>query len=148
MGHKFNADSRAKTRAYIVRCDDNARLTFQFNPTQIPYSRSAKYSNIESPGMSYPLTQYAGGNVRQFSFEVFMYDRPYTGKIKTARDFLETLLPPETNVDGFTRPSAFMLAYGYFVKKLVLEQLEVGDEVLDENGNPVQVKFTLNVRQI
>lgn len=145
---KFNADSRAKTRCYIIRNDNNKRLTFQFNPTSIPYSRGANYSTIDSPGMSYPLTQYVGGQVREFSFEVFYYDNPYTGKINTARNFLEELLPPEKNTSGFTKPPTFTLAYGYFVRTLVLTHLEVNDDWLDENGQPLSTRFVLTVRQV
>lgn len=145
---KFNADSKAKTRCYIIRNDNNNKMTFQFNPTSIPYSRGANYSTIESPGMSYPLTQYVGGQVREFSFEVFYYDKPYSGKINTARKFLEDLLPPEKNIKSFTKPPTFTLAYGYFVRTLVLTNLSVEDEWLDENGQPLMTRFTLTVRQV
>ena len=145
---KFNADSKAKTRCYIIRNDNNKKMTFQFNPTSVPYSRSANYSTIESPGMSYPLTQYVGGQVREFSFEVFYYDKPYSGKINTARKFLEGLLPPEKNIKSFTKPPTFTLAYGYFVRTLVLTNLSVEDEWLDENGQPLMTRFTLTVRQV
>ena len=145
---KFNANSKAKTRCYIIRNDNNKKLTFQFNPTSIPYSRGATYSTIDSPGMSYPLTQYVGGKVREFSFEVFYYDNPYSGKINTARKFLEDLLPPEKNTSYFTKPPTFTLAYGYFVKTFVLTNLEVNDEWLDKNGQPLMTRFTLSVRQV
>lgn len=145
---KFNADSRAKTRCYIIRNDTNARLTFQFNPTSIPYGRGANYTTIDSPGMSYPLTQYVGGQVRQFSFEVFYYDKPYSGKINKARKFLEGLLPPEKNKSSFTKPPTFTFAYGYFVRTLVLEHLDVNDEWLNEDGQPLMTRFTLTVRQV
>lgn len=145
---EFNADSKAKTRCYIIRNDTNEKLIFQFNPTSIPYSRGAKFSSIESPGMSNPLTQYIGGSVKEFSFEVFYYDKPYSGKINTARNFLEGLLPPEKNVSGFTKPPTFTLAYGYFVKNYVLTNLDVNDEWLDENGQPLMTRFTLTVRQV
>ena len=148
MASKFNADSRAKTRCYIIRNSDNKKLVFQFNPTSVPYSRSANYSTIDSPGMSYPLTQYAGGNVREFSIELFYYDRPYSGKINTARKFLESLLPPEKNTASFTKPPTFTFAYGYFVRTLVLTELEVNDEWMNENGQPIQTRFTLSVRQV
>ena len=144
----FNANSRAKTRCYIIRNSDDKKLTFQFNPETVPYGRGANYSTIESPGMSYPLTQYCGGQVREFSFEVFYYDRPYSGKIDTARKFLESLLPPEKNKKGFTKPSSFTFAYGYFVKTLVLLNLDVLDEWLDQNGQPLMTRFTLTVRQV
>lgn len=145
---KFNANSRAKTKCYIIRNDTNKRLTFQFNPTSIPYGRGANYSTIDSPGMSYPLTQYTGGQVREFSFEVFYYDNPYSGKINTARKFLEGLLPPEKNTSSFTKPPTFTFAYGYFVRTLVLLHLDVNDEWLDENGQPLMTRFTLTVRQV
>lgn len=145
---KLNANSKAKTRCYIIRNDNNKKLTFQFNPQTVPYSRSANYTTIDSPGMSYPLTQYVGGNVRKFSFEVFYYDNPFSGKINKARKFLEGLLPPEKNKKKFTKPPTFTFAYGYFVKKLVLEQLDVNDEWLNADGQPVMTRFTLTVRQV
>ena len=145
---KFNANSRAKTRCYIIRNDNNKKLTFQFNPTSLPYSRGANYASIESPGMSYPLTQYVGGQVREFSFEVFYYDKPYSGKINTARKFLEGLLPPEKNKSSFTKPPTFTLAYGYFVRTYVLTYLEVNDEWLNEDGQPLMTRFVLTVRQV
>ena len=123
-------------------------MTFQFNPTSVPYSRRANYATIDSPGMSYPLTQYVGGNVREFSFEVFYYDRPYSGKINKARKFLEGLLPPEKNKKNFKKPPTFTFAYGYFVRTLVLEQLDVNDEWLNEDGQPLMTRFTLTVRQV
>ena len=145
---KFNAESKAKTRCYIIRNDTNERLTFQFNPESIPYGRGANYSTIDSPGMSYPLTQYVGGQVREFSFEVFYYDKPYSGKINTARKFLEGLLPPEKNTSSFTKPPTFTFAYGYFVRTLVLTNLEVNDMWLNEDGQPLMTRFTLSVRQV
>ena len=148
MGHKFNANSRAKTRCYIINNDTGKKLTFQFNPTTVPYSRGANYGTIESPGISYPLTQYVGGKVREFSFEVFYYDNPYSGKINDARNFLEDLLPPEHNKSGFKKPPTFTFAYGYFVKTLVLLDLQVQDDWLDSDGRPINTIFTLTVRQV
>lgn len=145
---EFNADSKAKTKCYIINNNTNERLTFQFNPENVPYGRSARYTSIDSPGMSYPLTQYVGGEAREFSFEVFYYDKPYSGKITTARKFLEELLPPETNIASFTKPPTFTFAYGYFVKTLVLISLDVDDMWLDSNGYPIMTKFTLSVRQV
>lgn len=148
MGHKFNANSRAKTRCYIINNDTGKKLTFQFNPTTVPYSRGANYGTIESPGISYPLTQYVGGKVREFSFEVFYYDNPYSGNINKARKFLEDLLPPENNKSSFTKPPTFTFAYGYFVKTLVLLDLQVQDDWLDSDGRPINTIFTLTVRQV
>ena len=148
MGSRFNADSRAKTRCYVINNSTNKKMNFQFNPESMPYSRGANYTSIESPGMSYPLTQYVGGGVREFSFEVFYYDKPSSGKIDKARKFLEKLLPPEKNTKKFTKPPTFTLAYGYFVKVYVLTNLQVYDEWINCNGVPEITRFTLTVRQV
>ena len=148
MGSRFNADSRAKTRCYVINNSTNKKMNFQFNPESMPYSRGANYTSIESPGMSYPLTQYVGGSAREFSFEVFYYDRPYSGKINKARKFLEALLPPEKNKKRFKKPPTFTLAYGYFVKVYVLTKLQVNDEIMNSDGNPEMTRFTLTVRQV
>ena len=145
---KFNDNSKAKTKCYIINNDNGKKLKFQFNPTTVPYSRGANYGTTESPGMSYPLTQYVGGKVREFSFEVFYYDKPYSGKINKARKFLEGLLPPEKNKSSFTKPPTFTFAYGYFVRTLVLLNLDVNDEWLNEDGQPLMTRFTLTVRQV
>lgn len=148
MGSPFNADSNCKTRCHFVRNDNNERLACQFNPTTLQYTRSANYTDISAPGMSYPLTQYTGGNVRDFSVEVFYYDRPYSGKISRARQFFEGLLPPEYNTASFSKPPTFTFAYGYFVKSCVLVQMEVVDEMLSEDGEELMTRFTLNLRQV
>lgn len=148
MGTKFNSGGKAKTKFYIIDNSTNSRLTAQYNPTNIPYSRGARFSTIESPGMSYPLTQYTGGEVREFDIELFYYDKPFTGKINTARKFLEGLLPPEKNTSSFKKPPTFTMAYGYFVRTCVLKNLTINDEWIDSSGRPIQTRFTLSVRQV
>lgn len=148
MGRAFNADSPAKTKCYFINNSTNKKLVCQFNPTSVPYEREASFSDIDSPGMSYPLTQYCGGKVREFSVEVFMYDKPHSGKIDTARKFFEALMPPEYNTTKFKKPPTFTFAYGYFVKICVLKKLKVDDQWLDEKGRPIMTKFTLTVRQV
>lgn len=151
----WNAGGKAKTKCYIINNRTNKKLEFQFNPTSVPYSRSAVYTTIDSPGISYPLTQYTGGNIREFPIELFYYDLHYdknhvrksSGKIKEARQFLEALLPPEKNTKTFVPPT-FTFAYGYFVKTLVLVQLSIDDEWMDEDGQPIQTRFSLTVRQV
>lgn len=147
-GSKFNANSKAKTKGYIINNSTNKKLTFQFNPTSVPYERSARFTSIESPGMSYPLTQYAGGDAREFTVTLFMYDKPYSGKIDKARKFLEALMPPEYNKKGYKKPPTLTFAYGYFIKKGVLTKLRVEDDRLNVNGKPIQTNFVLTIRQV
>lgn len=149
-GSKFNSDSPSNKNllCYLRNNNTGGILKAQYIPTTVPYSRSANYSTIDAPGMAYPLTQFVNGNIREFSFELFFYDKPYSGRITSARKFLEALLPPEINKSSFTKPPTFKFVYGYFVKTLVLEQLEVNDSWMDSNGQPIMTTFTLTVRQV
>lgn len=148
QGHKFNANSRAKTRCYVINNSTNKKLTFQFNPSKIDRGRSANYVEITSPGASYPLTQYVSGNAISFSFDVFYYDKPYSGKIQKATKFLDALLPPQKNKKSFVKPPTFTLAYGHLVKTYVLTAYDIKDEWLDSNGKPIMCTYTLSVRQV
>lgn len=148
MGHKFNANSRAKTRCWFLNNQTGRFLVTQFNPTSVPYSRGATYSEIKSPGMSYPLTQFTGGTASEFSIKLFYYDKPYSGKIPSARRFFESLLPPEKNSVFFKKPPTFRFSYGYMVKTLVLLDLAVNDKWMDKYGRPIITEFSLKVRQV
>lgn len=133
-------------------------LKFQLNPESITYSRKANYTSIESAGMSYPLTQYTGGTVREFSFDLLFFSTPqaeYKGATKnqvdniiTARTFLLGLMPPEKNKKSFTKPPTFWLEYGYFKKKCVMTSLEIKDEIIDGEGRARKTIFTIGVRQV
>ena len=138
---------KARAKCYIINNRTGARLTLQFNPTAMTHSRGAKYTSIESAGMSYPLTQFVGGGVRESSFDAFFYDKPFSGVITNARNFLGKLLPPEYNANVGVPPT-FTLAYGYFVRTYVLTNLTISEDWLDSDGNPIMATFTLTVRQV
>ena len=38
--------------------------------------------------------------------------------------------------------------FGYFIRKCVLENLDVNIELFDENGEPTQATLTLQLRQV
>lgn len=149
MANRFNADSRAKTRCYFINNSTGERHVTQFNPTTVPYSRSVNFATIASPAMNVPKTEYTGGNSCEFTIELWYYDRPYSGKIDSARLFFESLLPPNNNLTiGFIKPPTFIFAYGYVVKTCVLMNFNVEDEYMNADGRPEQTKFTLKVREI
>lgn len=140
--------SKAKTRCYLVNNDTNKKLTLQFNPTKVDYGRTASYGYISSPGMSYPLTQYLGGEGIDFSLDLFYYDKPYSGLITNFMTFIKGLMPPEKNKKSFKRPPTVTLAYGYFVKTYVVTGYQVKDEELDSKGRPVMGNYTISIRQV
>ena len=138
----------AKFKGWIKNNDTGGKKSFQYNPTSLEYSRSATYSEISSPGMAYPSTQYVKGEYQTFSVELFMYDRPCTGKIRTFEKFLNGFLPAQKNSKKNKRPPSMTLCMGYFIKKCILESLTVSIETFDDTGKPTQARFTLSLKQV
>lgn len=141
----------AKTKGYIKNLSTSKIQKFQFNPEKFSYSRGATYTEMASPGMSYPEAQFARGNSRVFPLELFFHDKPNSGVIKKYLNFLEEFLPPEENSTknkAFTKPPEMLLCYGYFIRRCVLENLNVVIEEFDTNGDPVVARLTLQLRQV
>lgn len=138
----------AKTKGYIVNCDTNKSISFQFNPTTFQHSRGATYSEIVAPGMAYPTTQFIHGNSRAFSIELFMHDRPYTGIIAEYETFLNKLLPPEKNKSKYKKPPEILFCYGSFIRRCVVENLDTLMEEYDNNARPIQAVFTISLKQV
>lgn len=139
----------AKTKGWIKDNVTGEIMNFQFNPTNLQYPRSTNYANVTSPGMAYPGTQFVSGEIREFSVELYIYDRPSTGKMKETSEFLGKLLMPETNVANMRKkPDDFTLCIGYFVRQCVLKSLDINVTLFDENLQPVEAYYTLEIRQV
>ena len=135
-------------KGWIKNNVSGVKKSFQYNPTDLDYSRGATYSDISAPGMGYPNTQYTKGNVRSFPVSLFFFDNPCTGVIKEYMNFFGGFLPPEVNREGYTKPPDMTFCYGYFIRKCVLEDLGIKIERVDEAGEPIQATFTLQLRQV
>lgn len=138
----------AKTKGWIKNNETSEKLSFQFNPTGLSYSRGATYADISAPGMAYPDTQFVKGNARSFSVPLFFYDNPNTGVIEKYIEFFDSFLTPETNSADFTQPPTMTFCFGYFIRKCVLEDLNISIEMFDSNGKPTQAFITLQLRQV
>ena len=138
----------ARIKGYIKNLDTGRIMKFQYNPETFEYSRGATYAELVAPGMSYPDTQYVHGNSRSFPIELFLYDKPSTGVIEKQKEFIEALLPPESNISNYTKPPMALFAYGNFIKKCVVEDFVVKIEEYDSWGTPTMARFTLTLRQV
>lgn len=138
----------ARTKGYIKNLITSKLMRFQYNPENFEYSRGVTYSEIISPGMSYPDTQFVHGNTRSFPIELFFYDKPYSGVINEYMNFIEGFLPPEKNSSGFKKPPEMLFCYGYFIRRCVLEDLNIKIEEYDQWGRPTIARFTLQLRQV
>lgn len=138
----------AKTKGYIKNVSTGKTMKFQFNPEDFEYSRGVTYSDIVAPGMSYPDTQFVHGNTRTFPVELFFYDKPYTGLILNYMNFIGAFLTPETNPSNYQKPPEMIFCYGYFIRRCVLEDLNIKIEEYNSSGNPTIARFTLSLRQV
>ena len=138
----------AKSKGYLKNLDTSLIMKFQYNPETFEHSRGATYAEIVAPGMSYPELQYVHGNARTFSVELFLFDKPYTGTMDNLIGFLEELLPPEDNDTDYTKPPKVLISYGTFVKKCVVEDLQIKAEEYDSSLNMVVVRANITFRQV
>ena len=138
----------ALIKGSLTNLETSTTKYFQFNPEEIKYSRSAEYSSIKSPGMQYPTFYFVNGGEKTFTLELFMYDNPSTGKIKSYEKFFETLLPAEDNSNAFKKPSEALYVLGSDAFKVVLNSYEVKHEMWDKYMNPTQSRFTLSFTKV
>lgn len=148
----YNHDSFSHTtkvnRGYLKNNENGTITHFQYNPESLKYSRTVNYEDITAPCICYPLTQFTGGSIREFSVELFFYDKPYTALINKKMIEIGRFLTPEYNVKGYKRPPSMTFVMGYFIRKCVLSGLDISIEEFDESGNPTIARFNMTLRQV
>ena len=144
--HKYS--SGAKTKGYIKNKVTGEIKSFMFNPSELEFERSATYSEISAPGLSYPITQYVRGNILTFSVPLYIYDRPYSGEVKVWEDFLNKFVPPTVNTSGYTKPDEMLFVMGDFIRSCVVDSLTTHYTSFTGNLISNEATFTLNLRQV
>lgn len=138
----------AKVKGYIKNNATGSVQSFMYNPTEFQYSRSVEYGDISAPGRPYPGTQYVKGDARSFSVTLFVYDNPSSGEIEKRINFLGRFLTPETPTSGYVKPPDMTFCLGSFVRKCVMESLDINIQMWDAKMKPTQAEFTLQLRQV
>lgn len=144
--HKYTAG--AKTKGYIKNKDTGVIKNFMFNPSELQFERGATYSEISAPGLSYPLIQYVRGNIVTFSVPLYIYDKPYSGEVQVWEEFLNSFVPPTTNVSGYTKPAEMLFVMGNFIRDCVVDSLNTHYTNFTGDLLPNEATFTLNLRQV
>lgn len=135
-------------RGFLKNNDTGVVTDFQYAPETLSYSRKIGYEDIKAPCIAYPLSQFTGGNIREFNVELFFYDKPYTGLINQKMIEIGRYLTPEYNIKGYKRPPSMLFVMGYFKRICVLSGLDIKIEEMDEQGNPTIARFTMSLRQV
>lgn len=138
----------ALIKGSLTNLETSTTKYFQYNPESISYSRSVDYGSIKAPGMQYPTFYFTNGGEKTFSIELFMYDNPSTGKIKSYDEFIKTLLPAEDNSYAFKKPNEALYVLGSDAFKVVVTSYEMKVEMWDKYMNPTQARFTLGMTKV
>ena len=144
----YNDANRGVRECIIYNTETKEAFRCQYNPTDLPRTRSATYATINAPGMAYPLIQFVSGEVEDVDIDLFFYDKVNTSKIEDFERFIDTLLPPKHNKKGFEMPPTLKFYYGKKVETYVLTKSSISEELLDESGSPYSVRYKLSVRRV
>jgi hypothetical protein len=149
-GESMSYLTGAPLKGYIKNNDTGETKNFQFNPIPFEYSRGVNYSEIIAPGQQYPITQFVSGQSRVFTIKLYLYDRlpGNSGYIVEFMQFVGRFLPPEKNTVSYKKPPEMTFVYGYFIRKCVLDSLDINIIDFDKDGQPLEAEYTLHLRQV
>lgn len=110
-------------------------LEFQFNPSQIVDSGGVVWSEINSPGMTTPIVQYAHGKSKAYQFEVYVNDKAMqpvnvSSFVRTIKSYRESKEP-------------VIFAFGNFVQRCVINDTQITYQAFDKSLNPIEA--TINI---
>lgn len=138
----------AKTKGYLKNGSTGEIKKFMFNPSSLDFTKSAVYSEVSSPGLNYPMTQYVRGNSFSFQLPLYIYDRPFSGAVKEWEDYLKKFLPPQENTTTYSKPDFVTVVMGSFIQNCVVESLQVQYTDFNSDLEPTEAMLTLSLKVV
>jgi hypothetical protein len=139
-------------KGYLENVKTGQVLRFQYNPEQFNDDIGVEYREIKSPGISYPIYQYVGGETRSIEFTLFldnMENQGGTNKIRETINYLNTFLPPANMAVRYYPPPEVIFGFGWFVKRCILVAMPTRYTMFDRKLQPLraEVDVRLNIIQ-
>ena len=134
----------AGTKGYIKNLSTGVIKKFLYNPTTFGTARSIDYVEISAPGSSYPHFQYTKGGNKSIKLDLFLKDKS-KGDTKSYVSFIEGLTPTESSTSKFKKPPLVLFAFGSFVEKCIVTDVDIEYEEFDSSLNPIQAKVSLGL---
>lgn len=131
----------AKKKGYIKNKTTGEVKNFLYNPSEYSDSRAVTFSEISSPGSSYPKFQYVKTGARTMTLELFLSNTK-NGTVSDYIKFLEKFLPTGSK---FQKPPIMIIAMGSDVRECILTQLDRNFVDFDSNLNPTTVTVSLSL---
>lgn len=147
MSRSSSSGSRgSRTKGYIKNTKTGEMKEFIYNPESFSDSQGVKYQDIESPGSSYPLTQFVSGQAKKISLELFLYDKSGNNKVRKYIAFLEKFLPNGKN--RFASPAPLLFVFGSYIEKCVMENIDKEYLEFDTSLEPTRAKVKLSLKKV
>lgn len=131
----------AKKKGYIKNKSTGEVKNFLYNPSGYSDSRAVVFSEISSPGSSYPRFQYVKTGARTMTLELFLNNNK-NGTVTDYLKFLEKFLPKGKK---FQKPPILIFAMGSDVRECILTQLDRSFVEFDKNLNPTTATVSLSL---
>lgn len=131
----------AQTKGYIKNKSTGEVKYFLFNPSGYEDSRGVEFSEISSPGSSYPRFQYVKTGARTMSLELFLTNTK-KGTVASHLTFLEKFLPKGAR---FSKPPVLIFAMGSDVRECIVTNVDRQFLEFDTNLNPTKVTVNLSL---
>lgn len=115
-------------------------LTFQLNPTTMQYDTGGVWAQINSPGMTNPISSYSYGKPKQFKFELWI-NRKHQAPVNMGDTFNKL-----HRYRNSKEPVIF--AYGSFVCKVIVIDCPFDIEAWNSNLSITEMRVPITLQVI
>ena len=140
----------ATTKGYIQNLGNKRLKSFIYNPEEFEYGYSADYAVVKAPGSPHPVYQFVGGNERTIT-TTLLIDGRENGGFQTVKDwfyFFGPYHPVNAGSNSFNPPPMALFAIGWFVKKVIIRDVNWRVIMFDKNLNPLRVELDLTMETV
>lgn len=136
----------ASTKGYIQNLTTKKMMKFIYNPGEFEYGYSTEYAVVRAPGSPHPIYQFVGGNERTITTSLLIdgRERGYS-IVKEQMEFLGQWHPANQGYQSFNPPPPALFALGWFVKKVVIKEVNFRVILMDKNLHPLRVECDLTM---
>lgn len=141
----------APTKGYIQDLKSKKLLQFIYNPESYEYGYSTEYAVVKAPGSPHPIYQFVGGNERMINTTILIDGREGQDgwkKVKEQISFFGRWHPANQGFRSFNPSPPALFAMGWFVKKVIVKEVNIRIILMDENLNPIRAEVDISMETI
>lgn len=133
-------------KGFIKNLETGSIKNFMYNPERIRYSRKTRYSEISSPGSSYPTFIYAGGESKEIPIELLLAGS--SSEVESQIKFLEEFMPKEEFDWDYEPPPLMKVYLGSRKWTCIVDELDIEELRFDTELKPTLAYANLKLRVV